>query len=136
MTIKWSEELVTDICDHIATGKSLIDVARLQGYPSRDSMYRQMLRDPDFAARIARAREAQQHHEADKIVELADNATAENWQVVKLQMAARQWRAAKMNPRHYGDKLDVNHGGEVGVSVTYVTPQAPPLSGEDYETEA
>jgi len=112
MTIQWSESLVDDICDHLATGKSLIDVSRLQGYPSRDSMYRQMLRDPDFAARIARAREAQQHHEADKIVELADMATNENWQVVKLQMAARQWRAAKMNPRNYGDKVALTGGSE------------------------
>lgn len=112
MTIKWSEELVTDICDHIATGKSLIDVAKLKGYPSADSMYRQMTRDADFAARIARAREAQQDHEADEIVRLADDATAENWQVVKLRMEARKWRAAKLAPKRYGDKVALTGGSE------------------------
>lgn len=131
MTIAWSDELVTDICDHIATGKSLIDVARLQGYPSRDSMYRQMLRDPEFAARIARAREAQQHHEADKIVELADNATTENWQVVKLQMAARQWRAAKMNPRNYGDKLDLTSSDGTMSPQPTIIEFVSPDAGED-----
>lgn len=113
MTIVWSDELVTDICDHLSTGKAITDVARLQGYPSADSIYRQMYRDPDFAARIARAREAGQDHEADAIVSMADGATVENWQVVKLRMEARKWRAAKLAPKKFGDRLDVSHSGEV-----------------------
>lgn len=111
--IQWSEALMTDICDHLTTGKSLIEISRLQGYPSSDSMYRQMAKDPDFAARIARAREAGQDHEADAIVAMADMATAEDWQVVKLRMAARQWRAAKLAPKRYGDKVEVSGGLEV-----------------------
>ena len=113
MTIQWSEQLVTDICDHLSTGKSLLEIGKLQGYPSADSIYRQMYRDPEFAACIARAREAGQDHEADAIVRMADQADAENWQVGKLRMEARQWRAAKLAPRRYGEKVDVNHGGEV-----------------------
>lgn len=114
MTIAWSEELMDDICDHLATGKSLIEIAALQGYPSADSMYRQMHRDPAFAARIARAREAGQDHEADAIVRMADQADVENWQVVKLRMDARKWRAAKLAPKKYGDKLQVGGDEEAG----------------------
>jgi hypothetical protein len=110
MTIAWSDELMTDICDHLTTGKSLLDVAKLQGYPSADSMYRQMARDADFAARIARAREAGQDHEADLCIAMADQATADDHQVVKLRIWARQWRAAKLAPRRYGDKVQV--GGD------------------------
>lgn len=120
MTIQWSEELMTDICDHLTTGKSLIDISKLQGYPSADSMYRQMARDPDFAARIARAREAGQDHEADAIVQMADLATNENWQVVKLRMAARQWRAAKLAPKRYGDKVALTGGDETDKPLTVV----------------
>jgi hypothetical protein len=100
---------MTDICDHLTTGKSLIEVGALPGYPSSDSMYRQMARDPDFAARIARAREAGQDHEADAIVQMADIATSENWQVVKLRMDARKWRAAKLAPKRYGERSTVEH---------------------------
>lgn len=107
MTIKWTDELVTDICDHIATGKSMIEIGSLQGYPSSDSMYRQMARDEDFAAAIARAREAQQDHEADACVRMADMATVEDHQVVKLRIWARQWRASKLAPKKYGDKLEL-----------------------------
>lgn len=102
-----------DICDHLSTGKSILDIARLKGYPSSDSMYRQMMRDPDFAAKVARAREAGQDHEADACVRMADEATSENWQVVKLQIWARQWRAGKLAPKRYGDKQQVEHSGGV-----------------------
>lgn len=110
---EWSEELVGDICDHLATGKSLLEIAKLEGYPSAATMYRQMARDPAFATSIARAREAQQDHEADKCIEMADQATAEDWQVVKLRIWARQWRAAKLAPKRYGDKVALT-GGDGG----------------------
>jgi hypothetical protein len=113
MTIKWSDELVKDICDHLSTGKSIIDVGNLPGYPSSDSIYRQMHRDPVFASAIACAREAGQDHEADECVRMADQATAENWQIVKLRIWARQWRAAKLAPKKFGEKIDINHSGEV-----------------------
>lgn len=121
MTIKWTEELITDICDHLSTGKSLLEVGELQGYPSSDSIYRQMYRDEEFAATIARAREAGQDHEADQIVRMADQADVENWQVVKLRMAARQWRAAKIAPKRYGEKVDIEHSGEIAVAAELAT---------------
>lgn len=114
MTIKWSDELIKDICDHIASGKSMLEVACLQGYPSAASMYRQLARDETFATAIARAREAQQDHEADLCVKMADEATNEDWQVVKLRIWARQWRAAKLAPKKYGDKVLQEHTGKDG----------------------
>lgn len=113
MTIKWTEELVTDICDHLATGKSLLHIGTLQGYPSSDSMYRQMHRDPEFAAAIAHARAAGQDHEADSCVKMADEATSDDWQVVKLRIWARQWRAAKLAPKKFGERVDVNNTHDV-----------------------
>lgn len=110
--LEWSEALITDICDHLATGKSLIDVARLQGYPSKDSLYRQMARDEVFATRIARARQIGQHHEVDSMIDMADMATQEDWQVVKLRIWARQWRASKLNAT-YGDKQQIEHSGKI-----------------------
>lgn len=116
MTIEWSDELVTDICDHLSTGKSLIEIGSLAGYPSAASMYRQMHRDEAFATAIARAREAQQDYEADHCVRMADEATSENWQQVKLRIWARQWRASKLAPKRYGDKVQTEHSGEVTVA--------------------
>ena len=33
----------------------------------------------------------------------------------KLQVDARKWALARMNPKKYGDKVDLNHGGRVKV---------------------
>lgn len=38
--------------------------------------------------------------------------TPENWQVVKLRIWARQWRAAKLAPKVYGDKVEVAGSAE------------------------
>lgn len=112
MTIKWTEELQTEICDLIATGKSVVDLDAIEGLPSSDSVYRQMYKDEQFAARIARARAAGQDYEADNCIKMADAATVEDVNVVKLRIWARQWRAAKLNPK-YGDKQQIEHTGHI-----------------------
>jgi len=55
----------------------------------------------------------------EKCIELADAATPENWQVKKLPIWARQWRASKLLPKRYGDKLDVDasHPGEIHIVI-------------------
>lgn len=108
------ESVVDEICDRLASGEGLKAICANKHLPSDDTVYRKMANDPDFAARIARAREAQQDHEADAIVDMADKATPEDWQVVKLRIWARQWRAAKLAPKKYGDDLRLRHADAEG----------------------
>ena len=84
--------------------------------PSKAAVYLRMAKDPDFATIIARAREAQQHAIIDQTVDMADAATPENWQVIRLRIWARQWRAAKLAPKTYGDNQTHRHEGEVIVT--------------------
>jgi chromosome segregation ATPase len=64
-----------------------------------------MAKDAEFAGMIAIARQAQQEHEMEKCIELADSATPEDWQVKRLQIWARHWRASRMIPKKWGDKI-------------------------------
>jgi len=73
-----------------------------------------MAKDEDFRSAIARAREMQQEAEIDRTVDMADNATPEDHQVVKLRIWARQWRAAKLAPKKYGDSTMVKHADADG----------------------
>ena len=91
---------------------------RLPECPSDTAVYRKMAKDQEFAGIIARAREAQQHAIIDQTVDMADKATPENWQVVRLQIWARQWRAAKLAPKVYGEKT--HH--DVTVATDDLTP--------------
>lgn len=103
--IDWTEEMKDRIFDLISTGSSIAEIAGTQGFPVQSTFYRKMADDDEFARFIARAREAQQDHEADYCIELADSATPEDYNVKKLQIWARQWRAAKLAPKKYGEKV-------------------------------
>ena len=105
--IEWTEEMKDRIFDLIATGSSIAEIAGTQGFPVQSTFYRKMADDDEFARFIARAREAQQDHEADYCIELADSATPEDYNVKKLQIWARQWRAGKLAPKKYGDKPEI-----------------------------
>lgn len=99
-----TEQQTQALCDAIASGQSVRSSAHLAGI-SEPTVYRMMARDAEFASKIAAARSAQQDYEADNCVNMADDATPEDWQVVKLRIWARQWRASKLAPKKYGDKV-------------------------------
>lgn len=116
-------KVVAELCARIAEGNAIGVICRSDDMPSETEIYRRMASDPDFASAIARAREAQQDAEAEKIVQMADEATAEDWQVVKLRIWARQWRAAKLAPKRYGDKQTTTiEGGDKPIQTEDVTP--------------
>lgn len=96
--------IVDRICDGLIEGHSLGKVCEPMDMPHWTMVYRAMAKDENFARKIARARELQQEVEVERIIEMADEANAENWQVVKLRIWARQWRASKLAPKKYGDK--------------------------------
>lgn len=112
----WLEPL----CDRIASGEAIREICLDKDMPGHTKVYQLMARDEGVRTAITRAREAQQEYEADKIIEMADNATEEDWQVVKLRIWARQWRAAKLAPKKYGDRQVVEHEGNVAVEHRHV----------------
>lgn len=98
-------EVVDRLCERLASGEGMSAICRDEGMPAATTVYARMAVDADFRTRIARAREAQQESEMDGCIDMADAATTEDWQVVKLRIWARQWRASKLAPKKYGDKL-------------------------------
>ena len=127
--IEWTVELVERLCGELACGRAVCEVAKEEWCPSEPSIYRRMAVDPEFRAKIDEARAAQQEYEVDACVSMADKATPEDWQVVKLRIWARQWRAAKLAPKKYGDKLTQEHtgpgGGPVQMDATITIVRAP-----------
>lgn len=82
----------------------MAEVCKADDMPAESTVYLKMANDESFRSEIARAREAQQEAEIDRTVDMADAATPDDYQVVKLRIWARQWRAAKLSPKKYGDK--------------------------------
>jgi Patatin-like phospholipase len=65
---------------------------------------------PAFAEMYARARELRAHLKFDELPELAQTATGENYNAVRLQVDTWKWVLSKMLPRVYGDKLTTEIG--------------------------
>jgi hypothetical protein len=101
-------------------GESLRKICERDGMPHRATVLRWLAGNAVFAANIARAREAQQDFIVDEMLSIADSATEENVNVAKLRIHARQWTAARLAPKKYGDKVEHSgpEGGPLEVVVT------------------
>ena len=63
----------------------------------------------------------------DEMQALADKATPEDWQVVRLQIWTRQWTTGKLRPRKYGDKIQTEHSGSVEVRSVRLKKELPAI---------
>lgn len=115
----YTPELTAQICERLAIGESLRSICRDDAMPSMASIFLWLGKYPEFSEQYARAREAQAESHADRIVEIADDDTIDP-NHKRIMVDARKWVASKLKPKRYGDKLDLEHKGEVGLTVNVV----------------
>lgn len=136
----YTEELADIICERIANGESLKGICDEQGMPSQSMVFRWLAAEEnaDFRERYARARETQADALFDDILSIADDGRndwmekrdseggnmgwKENGEAIRrsqLRIDARKWMAGKLRPKKYGEKLDIEHSGDM--SVTFQT---------------
>lgn len=138
----YTEAKADDICEWVARGRSLVSYCKRKGSPSYRTVMRWLKEQPAFQHDYAVAHDHQADYYAEEIIDIADKArmgkkttrrgtevetvTGDMVERSRLQIDARKWRAAKLRPKKYGDKLEL--GGVVGVA------QAPTeLSDEDLQ---
>ena len=109
----YTAELTDRICNELIEGKSLIKICEADDMPHRCTVIRWLGEHPEFATKYARAREAQADVMDDLILDVASKSTAETAQSDRVKIGAYQWRAAKLQPKKYGDRLDLNHSGYI-----------------------
>ncbi len=120
------------VCERIAAVKSLREIADNVGVSVMVLLDWLTDRHP---VQYARAKIAQAERMATVIIELADTCRAGEVRTVKstgevevvtkdmvdrarLQIDARKWLAGKMAPKKYGDRVGVEHSGDVGVGAS------------------
>jgi cobalamin biosynthesis Mg chelatase CobN len=113
----FTEELADEIFERIASGESMRMICEDANMPHRSTVIRWMAENTDFATKCARAREFQSDVMDDLILDTANACTSETAQADKVKIAAYQWRASKLAPKKYGDKLELEHSGNVTVQV-------------------
>lgn len=120
---KYTEAKADAICSLIAAGKSVRAISQESGMPSESTIYLWLASEALFSEKYARAREQQADVYAQEIVTIADDA--KDAQIARLQVDARKWAASKLAPKKYGDKLDLNHGGQKENPVSVIQLVAP-----------
>jgi Bacteriophage Sf6, terminase small subunit-like len=106
----YSEKLVERICRELMQGKSLIKICDAKDMPDRVTVIRWLERHPEFATRYARARESQADLMDDLILDVAEKSTNDTAAADRVKIGAYQWRAAKLKPKKYGEKVAI--GGD------------------------
>jgi len=120
----YTPEIANEICAQIMEGHPLRTISDAPNMPSfrtiiywlaYDSVYRE-----DFLRLYSRAREIQADVLFDDCLRISNQATAENWQIARLQIQTRQWMAGKLKPKVYGDLRQVDISGGVELSIAPV----------------
>ena len=102
--------MVDALLVQIETGKSMREVCRMDGMPDHGTVIRWMRDDAALATKYARARMAQADVLFDRMeaVEEAVSAGTMDSHAARVVLDSMRWRASKLAPKVYGDRLDVS----------------------------
>ncbi len=129
---KYSPELVEDICARLSAGEPLTVICRSDDkFPDPSTVRDWMAAMEDVSRAIARAREAGEIALSEECLQIADTpmegeeTTVEGEKVTvkrgdmlghrKLQIETRLKLLAKWNPKKWGEKVEVEHSGQVAL---------------------
>lgn len=108
----YTEELATKICAELAEGKSLRTVLKEDDMPAMSTIFRWLADDDktSFREQYARAKEEAADALADDIQDISDKVLEKVYDPASARVAmdGKKWIAAKLKPKRYGDKLDVD----------------------------
>jgi hypothetical protein len=128
--LSYTKEIGKEICNLIAEGEPLTRICKRPDMPAQRTVY-YWLDDPaneEFLQMYIVARDRQGDTMFDQITEIADDGTndwmevhdkdgaligwrvnGENIQRSALRVKTRQWQAARLKPRKYGDSTILKH---------------------------
>jgi hypothetical protein len=101
----YTPEIAEQVCQYIAQGMTLREVAAIKDMPGMTTICRWLLEvDKEaFWKQYAQARQTQAELEIDEIRTLADKCTPKNAHAVRLRVDARKFRVEKLSPKKYGN---------------------------------
>src|SRR5262245_64886644 len=116
----YSPEIAEAICNHITDGRSLRSFCQGVGAPNKTTVLRWLKEHEGFREAYQVARTLQADMLVDELLDIADQAQDPNRG--RLRIDARKWIAARLAPKKYGDKTEID--GRLQLEVT-PEPKAP-----------
>lgn len=123
------ERIFSEVLEYIEEGKSLRSILLSNDMPSSRTFYSWLDADKEKVKRYARATEIRAEAIFEDMLEIADDGTNDFMTITKgdleynvedkevtnrsrLRLDTRKWMLSKMQPKKYGDKLDVTSDGD------------------------
>lgn len=105
----YSAETAERICASLMDGQSLRRICADEDMPDRRTIYRWMQAYPDFATKCAHARVIQADSIEEDMADIEDRTLSGELDpaAARAVLSSKQWRAAKLAPKKYGDKLAI-----------------------------
>lgn len=124
----FTQAIADEICERLADGEPLRQICRDERMPAWRTVYDWKAANEEFSTRIARARELGHDAIAQECLSIADYGLNDTYlddegnrrtdtdviQRSKLRIETRLKLLSKWDPKRYGDKMDLNHGGQDG----------------------
>lgn len=117
---KFTEALAARICREVAGGSTLPRICEAAGMPGSVTVWRWLEANEEFRNNYARARTERADARADKIDGIVSDVLAGkvDAQAARVAIDAHKWLASKEQPKRYGDKIDVDVAGDIGMTIT------------------
>jgi hypothetical protein len=113
----YTDELADTICHRIANGESLRGICENEDMPDRATVMKWTVDLPDFSTKYAQARARQADVLAEETMHIAD--AEPDPARARVRVAARQWLAARIAPKKYGDRLELGGAGADGAILVH-----------------
>ncbi len=113
----YTEELAETICQRVALGETLMQIAQTDGMPHRSTVWLWQGENPEFFDMLQRAREWMAVSFVDEALEIADDTVGkshEEIQAAKLRIDTRKWIATKYGKAIFGDMVRNEQTGKNG----------------------
>jgi hypothetical protein len=120
----YSEEVAARICLELMNGRALCEITQADDMPAQSTVYKWLLRHPEFVEMYNAGRRFQAETMADRAVVMACRGASAitDPQAAAVQLNAIKWAAGRLDPRKYGESKNLNIGGqEDGVPVKVET---------------
>jgi hypothetical protein len=125
----YTKELGDLLCAKIVEGKSLRSILFEEDMPDKSTVFRWLRIHKEFSDNYANSVEERTLALGEEIIDIADDGTNDYMTITrgdtsynvedrevtnrsKLRVETRKWLMSKMQPKKYGDKMDVTSKGE------------------------
>lgn len=112
----FSQDIADQICEMLQDGATIRQICALKGFPSWPTVRKWKIKNREFATQYAHAYQASAEALELRIIEISLTAKdKDSSAAARTQIEALKWIASKRDKGKYGDKLDLQHTGEMAV---------------------